>query len=129
MFSYPKRGFSLIEITIAIAIIGVMIVATSSFLARIPANGREVRDQDLALKIARSEIETLRALGYDALPLSGPFTDTLLGSLASSSASIAITAFNAKTKQVTASVTWRGASSSTRSTAITTLITQNSGLK
>lgn len=125
----PSRGFSLIEVTVAIAIIGIMIVAAGSLLSRIPVNSREVRDQDLALKIARNEIESLRAAGYAALPASGPFADELLSSLASSSASVAVTAFNAKTKQVSASVTWRGAGQSARSISLTTLITQDSGLK
>lgn len=115
--------------TIAIAIIGLMIVATSVLLARLPVNGREVRDQDVALKIARSEVESLRAAGYATLPASGPFTDTLLASLASSTATATITAFNAKTKKVNITVSWRGAGLVTRSVSLTTLITENSALQ
>lgn len=122
------RGFSLIEVTIAIAIIGIMIVATGTLLQRIPINGREVRDQDLALKIVRNELEILRATGYAALPASGPFTDTLLSSLTSSSAALAITDFNAKTKRVEVSVSWQGAGVVARLVSLTTLITQDSGL-
>jgi prepilin-type N-terminal cleavage/methylation domain-containing protein len=122
------KGFSLIEITVAVAIIGLMVVATGLMLQRIPVNGREVRDQDLALKIARNEIEAVRSTGYANLPASGSFSSSLLSSLASSTASIAVTDYNTKTKQVVATVSWRGAGSIIRSLSLTTLITQNSNL-
>jgi prepilin-type N-terminal cleavage/methylation domain-containing protein len=124
----PLRGFSLIEVTVAVAIIGTMIVATGILLQRIPINGREVRDQDLALKIAHNEVEILRASGYASLPANGPFANALLSSLASSTSSVTITDFNAKTKQVDVSVYWKGVGLVTRSVSLTTLITQNSGL-
>lgn len=123
------RGFSLIEVMVAIAIIGVMIIATSALLLRLPINGREVRDQDIALKIAQSEIETLRAGGYDALPVSGSFTNPLLSSLAASSAAVTITVYDAKTKRADVAVSWTGTGSATRTVSLTTLITQNSGLQ
>src|SRR3989344_2681890 len=99
MARYAK-GFSLIEVTVAIGIVGLMIVSTSLLLQRIPVSGRETRDQDLALKIAREEVETLRAGGYAALPVSGAFTDPLLTSLASSSASLTVADYNDDTKEV-----------------------------
>jgi len=129
MTLYRTRGFSLIEVIVAIAIIGMMTVATGSLIQRIPINGREVRDQDIAVKIVRNKIESLRAMGYTALPQSGSFTDTLLTSLASSSASVTITNFNAKTKQADVLVFWRGIGTTTRSVSLTTLITENSSLK
>ncbi len=122
------RGFSLVETAIAIGIIGVMVVATGALLQRIPTSGREVRDQDVALRIARNELEVLRAAGYDALPTSGPFTDTLLSSLAEGAASVAVADFNAKTKRVDVSVSWRGAGPALRGVSLTTLITQDGGL-
>lgn len=117
------RGFSLIEATIAIAIIGTMIVATSMLLQRIPVSGREAKDQDLALRIARNELEIVRAAGYVALPPSGPFTNPLLASLASSTASLTVTDFSTDTKRVTVTVEWRGAAATARSLSLTTLIT------
>lgn len=123
------KGFSLIEVTIAVAIIGMMTVSTSMLLQRLPVSGRETRDQDLALKIVRTEIEILRAAGYASLPASGPFADSLLSNLASSTASVTVTDFNAKTKKVQASVSWRGSSLVTRSVSLTTLVTENSTLK
>ncbi|OGG62033.1 hypothetical protein A3C19_02865 [Candidatus Kaiserbacteria bacterium RIFCSPHIGHO2_02_FULL_54_22] len=122
------RGFSLVEVAIAVAIIGLMVVSTSMLLQRLPISGREVRDQDLALRIARDKIEILRATGYTSLPESGPFTNILLDSLASSTASVAVTDYNDKTKQVEVSVSWRGDNLVIRSLSLTTLVTQNSTL-
>lgn len=129
MNAHSTRGFSLIEVTIAVAIIGIMIVATGALLMRIPINGREVRDHNLALTIARNEMEVLRASGYAALPTSGPFVHALLGSLASSTGSLAVSDFNAQTKQVQVGVSWRGAGLVMRSVSLTTLLTQGSTLK
>lgn len=123
------RGFSLVEVTIAVAIVGIVIVATSVLVQRLPVSGREVRDQDLALKIARNKIETLRAAGYESLPASGPFTDTLLSSFSSSTASVTVSQFNDDTKQIGVTVSWEGAELTTRSVSLTTLITENSTLK
>lgn len=124
----PARGFSLIEVLVAIGIIGMMAVATGALLERIPVNGKEVRDQDIALRVARNELESLRASGYAALPVSGPFTDTLLDSLSSGAASVTITDFNEKTKKAEVLVSWTGAGAAARSVTLTTLITKDGGL-
>ena len=129
MTSSLARGFSLLEVTVAVAVVGTIIVATSVLLQRLPVSGREVRDQDLALKIARNEIEILRAAGYASLPENGPFSDALLGSFASSTASVSIADFNEKTRRVDVIVSWGGTGGTTRSVSLTTLITQNSALK
>jgi len=126
--SRQSRGFTLIETVIAIAIVGTTAIAMGALLGRLPVSGREGRDQDLALTLVRSELETLRAGGYDALPTSGPFTHMLLPSLAGSSASVAVADFDAETKQVDVSVSWQGAGSVTRSVSLTTLVAQNGGL-
>lgn len=128
MASRPIRGFSLIEVTIAIAIIGTMIVSTSALLQRLPVSGREVRDQDVALKIARNEIESLRAGGYDSLPASGSFTNPLLSSLMAGAASVTIAVYDTKTKRADITVSWTGTGGTTRTVSLTTLITQTSGL-
>jgi len=122
------RGFSLIEVTVAIGIIGVMILSTSIFLQRLPVSGREVRDQDIALRIARNEVEVLRATGYDSLPASGPFSNSLLSSLASGTGIATVTTYDAKTKKVDVVVSWTGTRAIARSVSLTTLVAQNSGL-
>lgn len=123
-----KNGFSLIEVTVAVAIIGMMVVATGALFARIPVNGREVRDQDLALKIARGELESLRAAGYAALPANGPFANELLSSLSGSAASVTVTDVDAETKQADVSVTWLGSDQHSRTVSLVTLITESCAL-
>lgn len=123
-----STGFSLVEVTVAIAVIGMMIVSTGLLLERIPVGGREVRDQDTALKIARNEIESIRAGGYEALPESGPFTDTLLSALEGGVATVTVSDVEDGIRQVEVVVSWRGAGLVTRTVSLVTLVAENSGL-
>jgi prepilin-type N-terminal cleavage/methylation domain-containing protein len=123
MTAPTSRGFSLLEVTFAIGVISIVIVSTSLLLQRLPVNSREVRDQDVALRIARNQIEILRAAGYDALPASGSFTNTLLSALASSSASVTVATWTSTTKRVDVTVSWRGSALTMRSVSLATLIT------
>lgn len=120
-------GFTLVEATVAVAIIAIVIVAIGSVLTRLPAGSRVVRDEDLALKIARAKIEDLRAGGYSALPASGPFTSPLLNSLTSGAGSVTIAAMSSTTKQISAQVSWRE-NGTPESVSLVTLMAQNSGL-
>jgi prepilin-type N-terminal cleavage/methylation domain-containing protein len=123
-----RRGFTLIEVLIAIAIVGVMILATSTFLQRVPVSTRETHDQDMALRIARDQLEKLRVGGYAALPATGSYTHALLTELASSSATMTIAPVAGEdTAEVTTTVSWRGASGM-RSLSLTTLMTEVGGL-
>ncbi len=119
-------GFALIEVLVTIGIIGAMLAISQSMSLATPL-ARVAKNQDLALKIAASQVETLRANGYAALPVSGAFSDTLLSLLPSGSASVDITTFNTETKKVVATVSWieRGAN---QSVALTTLVTETGGL-
>ena len=121
----PQRGFSLIEVTVGVGIVALMILSTSLMLQRLPVSGRETRDTDLALKIAREEIELLRAGGYDALPVSGSFTHSLLTSLTSGAGALLLSDYNASAKEVVVTVSWSGAASP-RSVSLTTLIVEHS---
>ena len=122
----PERGFTLIEILVTVFILGVMVALFTAAL-EVASATRVARHEDLALKIANLEMETLRGLGYDALPASGAFSDSLLSALPSSSASTSITDFNAKTKKVIVGVGWREESGN-RVISLTTLVTQIGGL-
>lgn len=90
---------------------------------------RNTKDQETALQIASGKLEELRADGYAALPASGSFTDAQLAALPGGSAALAVSAYNAQTKQVTVTVSWlEPGIGSTRSTALSTLITETGGL-
>ena len=86
-------------------------------------------DQESALRVANNKIEELRAGGYAALPASGNFSDSQLNTLPNSSAAMAITNFNANTKQVVITIQWRQlVSSPMKNVSLTTLITKTGGL-
>lgn len=122
-----KKGFSLIEILVTIGILSLMIVVYQAVLGNVYLT-RSVQDKDVALKIATYKIEELRALGYSSLPGSGSFSDTLLTSLPSGTASMTITDYNAKVKQVVVTVGWTPQNSTARSVSLTTLVTDTGGL-
>ncbi len=122
-----KKGFSLIEVLVAVGMLGLMIVVYQGIISNI-ALTRNAQDKDIALKIATYKIEELRGLGYSSLPGSGSFSDSLLGSLPSGTASMTIDAYNSKLKQATVTVSWTEPSSSTKSVSLTTLIADTGGL-
>ncbi|OGG78086.1 hypothetical protein A3A36_02880 [Candidatus Kaiserbacteria bacterium RIFCSPLOWO2_01_FULL_52_12b] len=120
------RGFSLVEILVTLFILGTMLVISQAIFLGAPVI-QGAKNQDLALKIARNEVEVLRALGYTSLPVSSSFTDSLLSSLSSGSGALVVSDFNLGTKQVVVTVSWmeRGVA---ESVSLTTLITKAGGL-
>lgn len=120
------RGFSLIEIIVSLFIISILIIASQTILFGTPLT-QLAKDQDIALTIARNELESVRSGGYDSVPATGSFSDSLLSSLTSGAGTITVSAYNAKTKHVTVTVTWseRGKS---QSVSLDTLVTQTGGL-
>jgi type II secretory pathway pseudopilin PulG len=125
--SKTNKGFLLIEILIAIGVICVTFFMYKS-LTDSTALVRNVSDEDIALKIANHKIEELRSLGYASLPVSGTFFDSLLASLPSGSAAIAISDYNSKTKNIMVTVSWVEPVTGNRSVQLATLITQTGGL-
>ncbi len=122
-----QRGFLLIESVAAIFIIGVTIAIYAAAL-RSFAVSRGAGNEETALRIAERKIESLRVLGYAALPSSGSFTDAQLSTLSSSATgTITISDLNAKTKQVAVAVSWMGISA-TSTVSLTTLIVNAGGL-
>ncbi len=91
---------------------------------------RTSKNQGIALAIARNELESLRIGGYATLPSSGSFLDSLVGTLSPfATTTLTVSAYNAKTKQVTVNVIWRDSGSTSSSTvSLGTLITQTGGL-
>ena len=123
------RGFSLIEIIVSIFFVGVMLILLQSvILSGILV--RTSKSEGIALTIARNKIESVRAGGYGAIPSSGSFSDALLSSLPpSSTATLTVSAYNAQTKEVVATVVWRETGSAASSTvSLDTLITQTGGI-
>lgn len=123
-----SRGFSLIEVLVSIFIIGVILIMVQA-VARSGVLVRTTKSQAIALSIARTELENIRGGGYTTLPTSGSFTNDLLSSLPAATAALTVSAYNEKTAQVTATVTWQDPGTQASSTvSLSTLITQTGGL-
>jgi|ERR1051326_5327943 Tfp pilus assembly protein PilV len=123
-----QSGMSIVEVLVALFIIVAALVLYQAALNSILLT-RNTRDQDLAVKIASNQLESLRTGGYSAVPVSGPFSNSQLSLLPSGAGSLSVTTFNTKTKQVTATVTWTESNSNQHSVSLSTLITETGGLK
>ena len=122
------KGFTLIEVTISIFVIGMMIIASAALLRGVPLS-RMTLNGGIALTIAQNEIESIRAGGYAAIPVTGSFADTALASLASGTGTVTASAYDARTKRVDVSVSWVEKDGVPHTVALTTLITQDGGLR
>ena len=122
------KGFSLIEVVVSIGIIGAALVAVGALTHTVPL-AEETRYETLALAIATDQIGSLRALGYDSIPISGSFTSPDMDSLPSGTGMRTVSDYNDKTKSVTVVVSWQGAGdASARTISLATLITEVGGL-
>lgn len=122
-----RRGFTLIEIVIALFIMSI----TIAFVAVVTDSIKITRDaayENISFRIADSKLNELRALGYANLPAGGPFSDSELSNIPHGLASTTVAVWNAKTKQVTTGVSWVDANARTRYVSLTTLITESGGL-
>jgi len=124
MAKNKQSGLSIIEIPIALFIVGVtlLIYAASSNSAVL---NKEARYQELANRIASSEMEDLRNGGYTNVPASGSFSNSLLSQLPSNSTVLTVSDYNADTKQVVVKVSWLSANGTTHNISLTTLITKS----
>ncbi|MDO8231815.1 MAG: prepilin-type N-terminal cleavage/methylation domain-containing protein [bacterium] len=123
-----SRGFSLIEVTVTIFIVGILLLLLQAVLQS-SVLVRTTKSQGIALTITRNELEILRASGYAALPPSGSFSNSLLSTVPSATTTLTVSTYNAGTKQVIVSVIWREPGSSASSTvSLSTLITHTGGL-
>ncbi len=90
---------------------------------------RNIKDQEIALRVANNKIEALRAEGYDTLPASGSFSDSQLDSLPGALATMTITDFNTDTKQIIITIQWQEPGIAIPQTlSLATLITKTGGL-
>ncbi|TSC83666.1 MAG: hypothetical protein G01um101413_936 [Parcubacteria group bacterium Gr01-1014_13] len=117
-----NAGSTLLEAVVSLAIIAIFFILFQAAATTAILN-RNVKHQELALRIAQSRIENLRALGYAALPSSGPFTDAQLTFLPEAAASTTVSQYNTKTKQVSVEVSWQEPGAQKRhNVSLTTLI-------
>jgi prepilin-type N-terminal cleavage/methylation domain-containing protein len=123
-----QAGFTIIEVIVTLFIMGTILVLYQASSNTIVST-TETKNEDIALRVATTELQTLRAGGYSSLPASGTFTDTQLTSIPSGAASMTLSDYNATTKQVTVTVTWADPrTSKTKNVSLTTLIANSGGL-
>jgi len=117
-----RNGYSLMEVVVSFSIIAVFFVLFQAAAGTSIIN-RNVKHQELALRIAQTKIDNLQFLSYDSLPASGSFSDPSLASLPQGEAAVTVVDFNEKIKQVTVTVRWQEPGvSAARSVSLSTLI-------
>ncbi len=119
-----NNGSTLIEVVISLAVIAATFVIFQATINTVFLN-RESKHRNLALRVAQTEMNNVRALSFANIPTSGPFSNSLLDSLPQSQATITITSINGDTKQLSITVSWHEATAKNTSTVnLTTLLTQ-----
>ncbi len=124
---HASRGFTLIETLIALGIVIAMLYSLAA-LVRLSALQDTARFEELALTIASSNLEELRAGGYAALPTSGTLSDGRLASLPSGAGTITVEDGENDTKEITVEVSWITRGGVTREIVLSTIIAENGGL-
>lgn len=62
-----QRGFTIVELVIAIVLAGIIIPAVAIAITNLSVANKLARDQALANMLAQQKIETLRSAGYNSL--------------------------------------------------------------
>ncbi len=122
-----SRGFTLIETLVALGIVVAMLSGLVA-LVRLSVVQDSSRFEELALTIASSNLEELRAAGYSALPSSSALSDSRLSMLPSGAGNITVTNGTNDSKNVTVVVTWVGRTGTSRDITLSTIIAENGGL-
>ena len=119
-----SAGFTIIEVVITLAILSAVFVIFQASFNSIFLN-RRVKHQELALRIADTKIEQIRALSYDTVPATGAFSDPLLANLPEGAAALIVSDYDDDTKQIVVHISWREPVSDTqRAVTLTTLVTK-----
>ncbi len=124
--STHEGGYTIIEIVIGLLIVGLSLTIYQVSLNTVQLN-KQAKYQDLALRIANSKIEELRAEPYSALPASGTFSHALLTDLPSGQGAMTVDTYNDGMKEVTVTVYWQSGTA-TRNVSLKTLMAEIGGL-
>ena len=101
-------GFTIIELLIAVAVVGILIPTLVSFVNTLNRFNDRARDLTLVNSLAENKVESLRSLGYSGLTNgSTAFTSELPPTIGSpKTATYTITTPNAGIKQVDLSINY-----------------------
>lgn len=67
MNNNSQRGFTIVELVIAIVLAGIIIPAVAIAITNLSVANKLARDQALANMLAQQKVETLRSAGYNSL--------------------------------------------------------------
>lgn len=121
-----KKGFTLIEVLVTVFLVGMLLVGFTAVI-KISALSRVSQHQEIALRIATYALEEARAQPF-ASTTSGSFADANLAELAQATGTLTVTSLNAKTNQLTVTVSWQEQAMGTSSISLSTLKTETGGL-
>ena len=120
-----KRGFSLIELIVALGLISVAVLLLGVAVSSVPLT-KNTRDQNLAYHIAVKKIEELRSISYASLPGSGTFTDPGFAELNSAAGQLTVASYqgSSEIKHITVTVTWTDGGAN-KNVTLDTLMAEN----
>ena len=113
----PARGFTLIEIILAVLLFTIGVVAISQALNTGILASSDAENVDLGLNIAQAKMEELKGAAFASLSSSGPAADSNFSNF---NVTVAVTGTDPKTIDVTVAWNVQGQAAST-SVALTTL--------
>ena len=100
-----SRGFTLIEIVVAIVMLAFGVLASASLTAALMASNRGVTNRTRAVEVLREKVEDLQSIRYPQI-VNGNDTATVGGVSFARSWAVAANSPVTNTKTVTLSVTW-----------------------
>lgn len=119
-----QKGFSVIEVVVSLLIFGLVLLIYNAAINTI-ALSKNAKYQQIAYRIANTEIESLRATAFASLPSSGSINDPLLSTLPHGAEALTVTSYDTRTKQINVVVTWTEPEGSAgRTVSLSTLITK-----
>ncbi len=103
-----EQGFTIIELLVTIAVVGILVPSLVGFVNTLNRFNDRARDLTLVNSLAENKIESLRSIGYSAIPAgTTSFVNELPTSLGSPrSASFTTTTPNSGIKQIDLTITY-----------------------
>jgi prepilin-type N-terminal cleavage/methylation domain-containing protein len=104
-----KRGFTIVELMVTVVLAGIIIPAIAIALNNLAVTNKLARDQALTNAVVQNKTESLRSIGYNAIPTgaTASFTTDLPATIGSpKSASYTVSTPSTGIKQIDASVSF-----------------------
>lgn len=103
-----ERGFTIIELLVTIAVIGILVPSLMAFVSTLSRLNDRTRDITLVNSLAENKVESLRSIGYSGVNVgSTNFSSELPDSIASpKSATYTVTTPNPGIKQIDMTITF-----------------------